>query len=205
MRGITLFLYLIIIALVSLSAYAEVSITTATVGLTKINVAPQMKSVSIDPPGPYDDSMLLCNAVVLDEEPESVNLHYTWYRNSVKMDYRESYLKGLHANDVLSCEIIPEDNYNEFGQGLRSNEVVIQKSPATMKVITGFINLMGGNADTAELTEASKSGLGSITGYTVSELGQSNRSTVLLFGFVIFVFITNMIFLMRQLRNKSEV
>ncbi len=118
------------------------------------------------------------------------------------MDYSESYLKGLHANDVLSCEAVPEDNYNEFGQGLRSNEVIIQKSPAAMKVITGFINLVGGNSKTAEINAASRSGLGSITGYTVSELSQSNRPTVLLFGFVIFVFVTNMILLIRQLRKE---
>ncbi|MEM4260676.1 MAG: hypothetical protein QXG00_05560 [Candidatus Woesearchaeota archaeon] len=66
------------------------------------------------------------------------------------------------------------------------NSLIVKKTDTNTKIIKGFINLFGTDADLKKLTELNEMGIISITGYIISE-NTSNGNLLVFLSIVILV------------------
>ena len=95
----------------------------AHVFVTVINPAPSLENVSITSPA-YSSSVIQCTADVLDNNPASVALRYTWKVNNELISH-DAEISGAPAGSEVICEITAVDAAGQESLTF-SNHTVIQ-------------------------------------------------------------------------------
>ena len=163
--------------LFSLAALAEEPPSTATaqaiVMVNIINNPPMITSISFSPIVAYSDSILTCLPTVQDEAPQYVTYIFRWYSNGELLPAdNQASLSGFGEDSQITCEAIPIDVISQRGPAF-SGTIKIQKTPLIAKAELATLSTIGIKTSTAKLLELNQQGIGSLTGYVVSEIGST--------------------------------
>lgn len=196
-------LVFLILGINSVSAEKKQVKAYAYVTLTILNRPPAITSLIVTPQEAYEDSILDCKAVISDEVPEKVILHYKWYKNGVLLDEKSNNLAGFKADDKITCSAIPEDDEHAFGEE-KIAEITIKSTPTTTRVIQTFVNTLGARANTEKTVELQNQGLTAITGYVVKESPYVNMSGLLIVLIIVLALVNIRFYLKYSIKRKER-
>jgi hypothetical protein len=168
-------LSLFFLALLSFSAYAD-SKAYGYVTITVRNDPPEVAEIFFTNNQVFEDSIITCDATVVDEAPSIVVKKYTWFVNDALVDFPEKALPSTYfkATDMVTCQIIPHDVIQD---GIGSTiSVIVQAIPVSSKIAKGVLSLAGVSTNAEELSAIQEEkGMAGVTGFMVNEIGGQSK------------------------------
>lgn len=197
-------LVILILILLSFSVNALTSKDYGYVTINIINQPPQITNLSFNPAIVFEDSELICNLTIKDEELENIIPYFSWYKNNILLNNTLSKLSGFQAGDIIECKAFVKDKYNLSSEE-RSITIRVNSTSIRTKLTKNVLNLLGAKTNIENTINLEQQGLGAITGYAVKESDVTSRQTPYYFIIFIltFILIININLIYRHKINTS--
>lgn len=195
-------LFILIFLILVTAVHAEVQ-DTAIVTINIINQPPRITALSFSPIPAYEDSVLECKPDIVDEAPDNVEVEYKWYNNGVYFADAKK-VDGFEEDDQLTCVAKPVDSLGLEGETV-VRTIRIQKTPFATKAVMFVMGTLGVESNAQNTLALQQQGLGSITGYVVSEMTIASSLMPLLLFLILLIVLVNINLAMRYLIRKRTV
>jgi hypothetical protein len=183
-------LLILIFVLVSFSVNALTTKDYGYITINIINQPPRIINISFNPNVVFEDSELICNLTIKDEELESIIYHFEWYKNNIQLNNTLPKLSGFKPGDTIECRAFVEDKYNLSSEE-KSVIISVNSTPIRTKLTKSVLNLLGAKTNIEDTLKLEQQGLGAITGYAVKESGVTSKQIP--YYFIIFILILIML------------
>jgi len=197
-------LSLFFLALLSFSVFADTK-AYGYVTITVQNDPPLVAEIFFTNAQVFEDSIISCDATVVDESPDYVVKKYTWFVNDALVDFHEKALPSTYfkETDMVTCQIIPHDVIQD-GNG-STISVIVQAIPVSSKIAKGVLSLAGVSTNAEELSAIrEEKGMAGVTGFVVKEIGTQGLAIPgLIFILMVAVLIIINIFIRSSLRKQK--
>lgn len=177
---------------------------TGYVSINIENKAPEITSIFFDKDEIYEDSTIECDATVIDEHPDDINLKYMWYVNKNALRIHTKFLSSeyFEANDNITCKIIPND-WTQDGEP-RNISITVKPIPVGTRITKGVLQLAGVSTNAEEIISIRREkGMMGVTGFVVGELGGQSKGLVISF-FILVLMIMLLLTVNLVLRSHAK-
>jgi hypothetical protein len=195
------------LVIVSFSAYADTQVH-GIVSLTVKNDPPVVDKIFFINNEVFEDSVIDCDATIIDEAPQIATKKYTWFVNGALVDFQDNALPSVYfkAQDSVTCQIIPHDVIQD-GKG-STISVMVQAIPVSSKIAKGVLSLAGVETNAEELSALrEEQGMAGVTGFVVKEIGGQTHGLAIPFLVLVLLvalLITINIVIRSSLRKRSN-